>query len=200
MYGLSSLSAGSGGGGGAGIHTTNCGTGGLAGVDDVTYVVEDDVTELETVTLTQHPYWYHAFVSPGGNGTITVGGSGGEFANYTSIHSPFGNMPLEGTDNFIAGQKVDMTTYPVMSGRPGGDLGLSGAGDDASHSAYYTPTDGVNTSWTNNTDDMFKRRLGGSPGFIIDSALSPVTGSSTGVFKGHTGTIPGLIGDDGLTI
>ena len=59
---------------------------------------------------------------------------------------------------------------------------------------------GIDTSWTNNTDDTFKKREGGSPGFIIHSSLSPATGSSVGVFKGHTGNIPGLIGDDGLTI
>ena len=175
MDNVSSLSAGAGGGGGAGIHTENCGPGGLASV----HRTEVDGVYVYTQLASSPSYGYspygYAIVGDGSAGTVIAGGTAGGFL-VTNAHV---NNPTQAWG--AGGDQVALATYPPMAGTVGGYIGEAGVSDS---STAFTLGDVSGVS-----DTGLVIRTGGVAGKIISTEYQVLTTNSTGTFSGRQGTI-----------
>lgn len=155
------LTAGCGGGGGRSVHLSGAGSAGLASVS--AYENDDNV-----IVITQNSDFGDIFLSDGGAGTTTAGGSGGAFTNLQ------GNVSL-GSDS------VQISTFPAMSGLPGGDFGSTGGTDG---NIPVLPTIGTGSGFSTISAE-WAVRAGGNAGAIVNGTFTSVTSSGTGITLGH---------------
>jgi len=189
MAHVSSLSAGAGGGGGAGIHLTNCGSGGHAAIHTIESSI--DVFEYRRTLPVGDSRGHLTITNDGSDGQVEggsvgpagVGGNAGGFKVATIFVSDFGVGTAPGPD--VDDNTVTLDTYPAMAGLAGGGIGLTGETD----SSAVAPTGGVQLSWTTTLEDQWKIRAGGAAGLILDTTSQVLTTSSTGTFSGSQGNI-----------
>ena len=158
----SDLFAGGGAGGGAGIHLTNCGSGGYAAMGSGDVMDEDG-----NIIIPQRGDYGDIYLQNGSDGIVTEGGVGKAW----SIVSPVVTLG--------DGSTVDLTTYHAMTGLSGGGLGEAGPSD----SSVLVPTGSQPSLSLTVVANELKLRVGGAVGNVITSTVTPIC-AGAGTYKG----------------
>lgn len=177
MHHVSALSAGSGGGGGAGIHVSNAGLGGLAAVGE----------------STQDSLYTFSFRRDGFPGGVNVGGEGGGHhdaggTSHTYPFVPIRVLPGSNSSTDIgdgtgtpANLHINVTKYPVLCGKNGGNIGEAGGTDTSAVEPDQTPATGTSFS---TVSDEFAERTGGNAGRLMQTSKQVIYRGS-GYKKGN---------------